>query len=295
MGDPVLVGKMAAGHSQVKSRIKSSLLLIAFALGCMALANPRKADPGSGEARKGIDIVVALDVSNSMKAKDILPDRMSRARQFMSRLIDNVQEDRLAFIVFAGSAYVQMPLTFDRDAARMYTSTADPGLIKAQGTSMGDVFEKAKLLFSDESNRFRTIILITDGETHDENALEGAREMAKMGVMVNTVGIGSTEGSTIMDSAGNPKRDQAGAVVISKLNEDILKEIARATNGTYIHLESADEAVKQVMAQYAQIDKKALGDTSQFTYHTWYAWLVIPMFLILLAEIFIPDRKKISA
>jgi Ca-activated chloride channel family protein len=203
-----------------------------------------------------------------------------------------LQDDRLGLVVFAGNAYAQMPLTFDRDAARMYVSAANPNNIIAQGTSIGDAFEKCNILFGDETDRFRSVVLITDGETHDEDALKQAKEMAEKGVMINTVGIGSAQGSTIVDSAGNAKRDASGQVVVSRLNEDILQQIANATRGRYIHLESADAAVGEVLSQYTQIDKKALGDTSLYTYTSFYAWLTLPMLLLLLTEMFLPDRKR---
>jgi Ca-activated chloride channel homolog len=295
IGDAHLVKELAANHSSAKTVIKFLLIATAFACGCVALANPRVPDKNSGEARKGIDVVIALDVSNSMKATDIAPDRLSRAKQFISRVIDNLQDDRVGLVVFAGYGYAQMPLTFDYDAARLYVSSADPANISAQGTSIADAFDKANLLFGKESERFKSIILITDGETHDENAMEKLKELAAKGVMVNTVGIGSPEGTTIKDTTGNVKMDASGQPVISKLNEQILQQIAQATNGVYIHLQNTEVAVKQVMNQYAQIDKKALGDTSLYTYETYYTWLALPMLLLLIAETFLPDRKKIAA
>jgi Ca-activated chloride channel family protein len=294
MGDPQLVKELSKSHSPLKTTFRFSLLALAFALGCIALANPRLPDDNSTEVRKGIDIVVALDVSNSMKATDIAPDRLSRAKQFLSKLIDNLQDDRVGLVVFAGNAYAQMPLTFDHDAAKLYVSTAEPGNITAQGTSIGDAFEKADLLFGDETERFKSVILITDGETHDEDAIEKLKDLAKKGVMVNTVGIGSAQGSTIVDTAGKVKTDESGRPVVSKLNEQILQEIAKNTNGVYIHLQSSDAAVKDVLTQYVQIDKKALGDTSLLNYESYYSWLALPMLLLLVAETFLPDRKKVK-
>jgi Ca-activated chloride channel homolog len=295
IGDTQLVKELSANHSSAKTVIKFLLITIAFACGCVALANPRVPDKNSGEARKGIDVVIALDVSNSMKATDIAPDRLSRAKQFISHVIDNLQDDRVGLVVFAGYGYAQMPLTFDYEAARLYVSSADPSNISAQGTSIADAFDKANILFGKENERFKSIILITDGETHDENAMEKLKDLAAKGVMVNTVGIGSPEGSTIKDTAGNVKMDASGQPVISKLNEQILEQIAQATNGVYVHLQNTDVAVKQVMNQYAQIDKKALGDTSLYTYETYYTWLAVPMLLLLIAETFLPDRKKLAA
>ncbi|MGZ3922575.1 MAG: vWA domain-containing protein [Flavisolibacter sp.] len=295
IGDVRLVKELSRNHSAPRTAVKFLLIALTFACGVVALANPRVPDKNSGEVRKGIDVVIALDVSNSMKATDVAPDRLSRAKQFISRVIDNLQDDRVGLVVFAGYGYAQMPLTFDYDAARLYVSAADPSNISAQGTSIADAFDKANMLFDKESERFKSIILITDGETHDENAMEKLKDLAAKGVMVNTVGIGSPEGSTIKDTAGHVKLDASGQPVISKLNEQILEQIAQATNGVYVHLQSSDLAVKQVMNQYAQIERKALGDTSLYTYETYYPWLALPMLLLLVAETFLPDRKKIKA
>ncbi len=150
-------------------------------------------------------------------------------------------------------------------------------------------------MFLDESGRFGSVVLITDGETHDENALAAAKELAQKGIMVNTVGIGSVEGSTITDSAGHQKKDANGQVVLSKLNEPLLQQIAQTANGTYVHLDNSDAAVSEILQQYAHIEKKALGDTTLLSYHTFYIWLALPMVLFLLAELFIPDRKKTRA
>jgi len=294
IGDRNLVKALFPAYSPVKNTLKFTLLMLAFICGCIALANPRKPDRNSGEARSGIDIVVALDISNSMLATDLQPDRLARAKQFLYKLVDNLKDDRMGLILFAGNAYAQMPLTFDREAARMYISAANPGYISAQGTSIGDAFEKSELLFDEEGERFKSIILITDGETHDENALGAAKTLAEKGVMINTVGIGSAEGSTIIDSSGNPKKDASGNVVVSKLNEEILQKIAAQTNGRYIHLDATETAVADVLNQYSGIEKKALGDASMFNYNTYYHWMAMPMLLLLLVETFFPDRKKLK-
>ena len=295
IGDAALVRALFPRYDPLKNTLKLVLLLLAFTAGCIALANPRQPDRNSGEARSGIDIVIALDISNSMKATDVAPDRLSKARQFVFKLVEKLRDDRLGLILFAGNAYAQMPLTFDREAARMYVAAANPSYISAQGTSIGDAFQKSALLFEEEGERFRSIILITDGETHDENALEVTKELADKGVMINTIGLGSPEGTTITDSSGNTKKDASGNVVISRLNEELLQKIAAQTNGKYIHLQSTDAAVTEVLNQYTGIEKKALGDTSMFNYTSYYQWLAIPMLFLLLLETFLPDRKKIRS
>jgi Ca-activated chloride channel homolog len=296
LGNEKLVRSLMASHSSTKSNIKFFLVLFAFAAGCLALANPRKPDPSSAEARKGTDVVIALDISNSMLAADLAPDRLSRAKQFLAKLIERLKDDRIGLVIFAGNAYLQMPLTFDQSAARLYISSASPNTINTQGTSITDALQKSEIGFGEESERFKSIILITDGETHDEEALDKAKELSKKGVMINTVGIGSVEGSTIQDTAtGGPRKDEGGQVIISKLNQDLLQKIAAATNGTYVHLESSEAAVNQVMEQYTDIEKKALGDTSLFNYQTFYMWVVAPMLLLLLIDLLMSNRKKQKA
>jgi len=297
MGDAALILGLSSSHSGKKLMIKTAVLLLAFACGCIALANPRVPDETSGEARKGIDIAVALDISNSMLATDIEPSRLERAKQLVSKLVDKMENDRVALVLFAGYGYIRFPLTFDHASAKMLVSIADPGSISptGQGTNISDAMKKSSLVFPDQSDRFKSIILITDGETHDEEVEETTKDIASQGIMVNTIGIGSTSGAMIEDSAGRSKKDKDGKVVISKLNEQVLKDIAAKTHGIYVHLEGSDEAVQALMNQYAQIDKKALGDTSLFNYESFFYWLAIPMLLFLIAEIFIPDRKTIRA
>ena len=293
IGHPVLVRSLFPYWSSAKSITKFCLLIIAFALGCVALANPRKAT-ASGEVRKGIDIVIALDVSNSMLASDVSPDRLTRAKQFVSKLIDGLEDDRTSLILFAGYGYIRTPLTFDKGSTKLFVSVADPAAISQQGTNISDALNKSLLVFGDQTERFRSIILISDGETHYENAIETAKSLAARGIMVNTIGIGSEAGSTVPDSTGNPKRNE-GQVVVSKLNEQLLSEMAAATNGEYIKLSSIDAAVEKIEAQFSGIDKKALGDISTFTYQPFYAWFALPMLLLLVTEIFFPDRKKTPA
>jgi Ca-activated chloride channel family protein len=292
-GDARLIRLLIKNHAPAKATLKFSLVLLAFVLGCVAVANPRKTDENSAEERKGIDLVIAMDVSNSMLATDVSPDRLTRAKQFVSKLIDQLKDDRIGLVEFAGNAYLQMPLTFDQSAARLYVSVASPAAIAAQGTSISDALQKAGIAFGEEEERFRSVVLITDGETHDENAIEKAKELASKGVMINTIGIGSPEGSTIADTAtGQPKTDESGHVIVSKLNQPLLQQLATISNGKYVHLENPADAANEIMEQYKDIEKKALGDTSLYTYKTFYGWLLIPALLLLLIELFISDRKK---
>jgi Ca-activated chloride channel family protein len=293
IGDPALVKELYKNHSRVKSFIKFFLIILAFACGCIAIANPRKPDFNTAEARKGIDIMVALDVSNSMLADDIKPNRLAIAKRFIYQLMKSLENDRVGLVLFAGNAYVQMPLTFDHATAQMIVSIAAPSTFRSQGTAIGDALLKSDLAFQEDSKRFKTIVLITDGETHDENAVAQAVDLGNKGVMINTVGIGSAGGASIIDTiSGGVKKDLSGNTVISKLNEALLQELAAKTNGKYVHLENISASSESLVQHLSQIEKTALGDMSRLNYTSFYLWLAWPLFFLLVIEIFIPDKKK---
>jgi Ca-activated chloride channel family protein len=231
-----------------------------------------------------------------MLAADIRPSRLEKAKEFINKLVDEMPDNRIGLVLFAGYAYLQMPLTVDHGAAKMYVSTAGPDAVPQQGTVIGEALKRSANTFNDKEERFKGIVLITDGEDHDPDAIKNAKELADRGVMINTIGIGSQEGSPIIDAAtGTEKKDAAGNIVISKLNEDELKQVAEKTNGIYIHLQNSDEAVSMLSGYLARIEKKAFPDKASLDYKSFYAWLATVMFILLLAENFIPERKKIAA
>jgi len=210
--------------------------------------------------------------------------------------MDKMPDNRIGLVVFAGKAYLQMPLTFDHGAAALFVSSASPDGVPQQGTVISDALKMSANAFNSAEHRFKSVILITDGEDHDENAIQTAKELATQGVMVNTVGVGSTGGSVITDPAtGENKKDETGNTVISKLNEDELKQIAEKTNGVYIRLQGSDETVNVLTKQLSQIERKAFDDVSLMDYKTGYIWFAAAMLLLLLVENFIPERKKAIA
>jgi Ca-activated chloride channel family protein len=292
MGDEKLVRVLTGNYSRSLFILKFVLLLAGFIFGVIAVMNPRK--PGESlVTRKGIDLAIALDVSKSMLAADLSPNRLERAKQFINKLLAGMPDDRVALILFAGQAYLQMPLTVDHGSASLFVNSASPDAIPQQGTLISDALEKSANALNGTDAKFKTVVLITDGEDHEEGAVNMAKKLSTQGVMINTVGIGSTEGSTITDPAtGDVKRDESGNPVISKLNENILKEIASATNGAYTRLESSDAAVSLIKEQLSQIDRKAYADNSQVNFKTWYAWFAVAMFLVLVVEIFIGEKSR---
>ena len=293
IGDERLIDLLIRNYSAKFFTSKFILLSAAFSVGIIAAMNPRM--PGSSENinRKGIDVAIALDVSKSMLATDLAPQRLERAKQFVVKMMNEMQDDRIALVLFAGKAYLQMPLTIDHNAAQMFVSSASPDAVPQQGTVISDALKMSANVFNNADKKFKAVILISDGEDHDEDAVTTAKTLAQQGVMINTVGIGSPGGAQIIDPAtGQTKKDEAGNTVISKLNEEELREIARATNGIYIRLQSSDEAVSMLKGQLSQIDRKAFGDTSMMNFKNYFLWFAAAMFILLFIEPFIPERKK---
>ena len=291
IGDHKLVKALTSNFSPVFFALKFIVLLAAFTLGILAVMNPRKQGESEAVNRKGIDIAIALDVSNSMLAADLAPSRLERAKQFITKLMTEMPNDRIALVLFAGKAYLQMPLTVDHGAARLFVSTASPGVVPQQGTVISDALTMSVNAFTGTDKKFKTVVLISDGEDHDEDGIATAKKLSEQGIMVNTIGIGSPEGSTITDPVtGELKKDEAGNPVISRLNEEGLKGIAKETNGIYIRLQNSDAAVSELVKQLSGIDPKTFTDLSQVNFKTYYAWLAAFMFILLLVENFVPER-----
>jgi Ca-activated chloride channel family protein len=293
IGDKGLVKQLTKNFSSRLFNLKFILFLLAFTLGIVAVANLRKPGTADNISRKGIDAVIALDVSKSMLATDLSPNRLERAKQMILRLMDQMPDDRIALVLFAGKAYMQMPLTVDHGAAGIFVSSASPDAVPTQGTVFSEALQMSARAFNTKEGRFKSVILISDGEDHDEETLKTTDELAQQGIMVCTVGIGSPEGAQIPDSATHDfKRDAMGNIVVSKLNEDILKQIAQKTNGVYVHFETSDQTVNALMAQLSQVERKTFTDVSLLNYKTYYMWFTMAMFLLLLFEFILPERKR---
>lgn len=295
MGDPRLVKMLISNYSPGLFLVKFILLVLAFGAGVVAVMNLRKPAADETSSRKGIDVVIALDVSKSMLATDVAPNRLERAKQLVTKLMEAMPDNRIGLVVFAGRAYLQMPLTTDYGAAQLYVSAAAPEAVPFQGTVISEALQQSANAFNTTERRFKAVILISDGEDHDPQAVNTAKDLSAQGMMINTVGIGSPEGSYIPDSTtGQNKKDEFGNDVISRLNEDELKQIAENTNGVYIRLQDSDDAVRQLMQQFSGIEGKAYGDVSLMNFQTYYWWFAIAMFVLLLAEYFIPETKKLA-
>lgn len=293
MGDPLLVQQLVSNYSPRKFTIKFILVSIAFTLLVMALANPRQPDGNSNVKHNGIDVMIALDVSRSMLAQDIKPNRLERAKQFVAKLVDKIPDDRVGLVVFAGRAYLQMPLTSDLAAAKLYLSTTNTDVVPTQGTVIADALQMCYNAFNAKEKKYKSIVLISDGEDHDERAEKLSRSLADEGVMVNTIGIGSAEGATIDDPVtGESKKDAEGKTVITRLNEKGLKNIATITGGIYLSLTNSDDASIAIQQQLGTMEKRGITEMSNTSYRYYFPLLLGLVLILLVAEFLMSENKR---
>ncbi|MBC7627946.1 VWA domain-containing protein [Ferruginibacter sp.] len=295
IGDPALVNQLIKDYSPAKFLIKFVLIVTAFVAGIIALANPRMPKGTTIVNRSGIDVMIALDVSKSMLADDIKPSRLERAKQFIERLIDKLPDDRIGIVVFAGRAYLQMPLTTDHSAAKMYLSSATPDVVPTQGTVIGDALKMCYAAFNTKEKKYKSVVLVSDGEDHDKTAEKVTKAMAEEGVMINTVGIGSPEGTTIIDPAtGVTKTDAEGRPVITKLNEKELQSIAANGNGLYELFTNTDDVVNGIDTQLKKMGQHSITENSLVNFKNFFPWLLGLALILLVAEFFVSEVKKLA-
>jgi len=291
IGDERLVKEMIKNYSPQRFAIKFLLIITAFASGVFALANLRTPQGAQKVTRNGIDVMIALDVSKSMLAQDIKPNRLERAKQAIGKLIDRLGNDRIGIVVFAGKAYLQMPLTGDHSAAKMYLSSATPDIVPTQGTVIGDALKMCYASFNTKEKKYKSVILISDGEDHDEEATKIASQMAAEGVIINTVGIGSPEGAPIIDPATNQtKKDNDGNTVITKLNEAELMTIAEKGNGIYQLYNNTDAVVAKLDAQLNTMDQRTVTEDSLVNYESFFQYFLLLSLILLAIEMMISER-----
>jgi Ca-activated chloride channel family protein len=293
IGDPTLVSQLVKSFSPQNFTTKFILVCIALLLLVLGLANLRAKGSAENISRQGVDVMIVLDVSKSMLAQDVKPSRLDKAKQLLYRLVDRLQNDRVGLILFAGRSYMQMPLTTDHSAAKLYISEAGPNAVPTQGTVFAEALAMANNSFNRNEHKYKAVVLISDGEDHDPDAAKIAKQMADDGVMVNTVGIGSAEGSIIIDpETKEPKKDDKGNTVISKLNEQELSSISDLTNGIYIHLDNLEDATLTLSQRLDSIEKRALSDSEFINYKNYFPWFIGLAAVLLILELFIPERKR---
>jgi Ca-activated chloride channel homolog len=295
-GKDKLTAKLSSMTSQGRQTTKAVLVVLAFVFLLFALARPMWGTRMEIVKRKGIDIVIALDVSNSMLAEDIKPDRIKRAKYEIGRLIDKLKGDRIGLVAFAGVAFTQCPVTTDYGAVKMYLDILEPSAIEAQGTAIGEAIRKSRRCFNQNENKYKVIILITDGEDNEGSPVEEAKKASEEGVVVFTLGIGTKGGVPIpMEKAGGNivyKKDQGGNTVLTTLNEEVLEEVASAAGGRYFHSTGSGLELDRIYEEINKIEKKELQAQIFGRYNEQFGWPLAVALILLWVEYFLSSRKK---
>lgn len=292
LGDPELLKQLMPGISKYRPTVKFCLLLSALALLIVMLARPQMGSKISHDKRQGIETIICLDISNSMLAEDVVPSRLDKSKMLVENLVDNFTNDKIGLIVFAGDAFVQLPITSDYVSAKMFLQNITPGLILTQGTNIADAIDLASKSFTQQNNVGRAIVVITDGENHEPGATEAAAAAKKKGINVFILGIGNTTGAPIPMGDGGYLKDHSGNTVMTALNENMCKELAQAGSGQYIHVDNTSDAEKTLNDDLTKLQK---GDTSSVIYSEYdeqFQAVGILVILLLIIEICILEVKN---
>jgi Ca-activated chloride channel family protein len=294
-GDEALLKRLSPDYSPARMVAKFFIRLLALVMAVLTVARPQFGSRLEEVKREGVEVIIALDVSNSMLAADIIPSRLERAKQAISQLVDQLREDRIGLILFAGDAYTQIPITNDYLSAKMFLSTAGPDAVSKQGTDIGAAIDLGMRSFTPESDKSRALIIITDGENHEENALEKAREGADKGIVIHTIGIGSPDGSPIPVMTGGKTdylKDNEGNTVISKLDEKGLQEIASVTGGRYVRANNTSIGLTEIYNDIGRMKKSEINSVMYTEYNEQFLIPAAVMFLLLVADLLTADRKN---
>ncbi|EGN57996.1 VWA domain-containing protein [Hallella multisaccharivorax] len=291
-GNPALVKGLMPDVSKYRPTVKFWLVNAALAVLIVMLARPQMGAKLSHERRNGIEAIICMDISNSMLAEDVAPSRLDKSKMLVENLVDHFTNDKVGLVVFAGDAFVQLPITSDYVSAKMFLQNTDPSLIQTQGTDIGRAINVAMHSFTKQDKVGRAIIVITDGEDHEGGAERAAAAAKKQGINVFILGVGGTGGAPIPMGDGNYMKDAMGQTVMSALNEQMCKQIARAGSGTYIHVDNTSDAQEQLNDQITKLQK---GDTDSVIYSEYneqFQAFAILALLILILDVCIMEAKN---
>jgi len=288
--------QLMPGFSFKRGWLKLIMYAFAMLFIIIGLAGPQFGSKLTEVKRKGIELIIALDVSNSMMAEDIQPNRLERAKQAISRLVDKLSDDRLGLIVFAGDAYVQLPITNDYVSAKMFLSSINPGIVPKQGTAIGAAINLAVNSFSPQSETSKVIVVLSDGENHEDDPVEAAKKAAEQGVYVYAIGIGSPQGAPIPASTNDSQKsfwkDKDGAVVVTKLDEETLSKMAVAGNGKYIRATNMQLGLVPLFDEINKMQKTEIKEKVYSEYDEQFQYLFGVALFLLLLEFIILERKN---
>ncbi|HEY3294194.1 MAG TPA: VWA domain-containing protein [bacterium] len=291
-----LLERVAYSLSFTRLRAKMILWIIAWGLLVVAAADPQVGTKLEEVKKKGIDIMLAVDLSTSMLCEDLSPSRLENAKHEISKFVDGLKGDRVGIVAFAGTAIVHCPLTTDYGAAKLLTKVMNPDLMPEQGTAIADAIDAAKKAFNSPEVKSKVLVIITDGEDHEQAAIDAAKEAAKEGIRIYTIGVGTPSGAPIPMKNGKPtdngfKRDPSGQVVVTRLNEVLLQQIADAGNGKYLHGTQSGKELDAIWSDISSMEKTEFGKKQFTAFEDRFQYLVLPALLLLLGEFFLSERK----
>lgn len=297
-GDNSLMQQLMPQRAHTKPLLKFILITLAFVFLAVAIAGPQLGTKLEEVKHKGVDVIIALDVSNSMKAEDIKPNRLERSKQAIARLIDKLQGDRIGLIVFAGEAYTQLPITTDYGAAKLFLGSIDTDIVPTQGTAIGKAIDLAIESFtgSDSNKHNKSIIVITDGENHEDDAIEAAKEAYEKNITVHTIGMGSINGSPIPVFYNGMRtgfmQDEGGQTIMTKLDENNLQQIAEAGRGKFIRATTSDDGLGIIMKEINAMQKNEFGSKMFTDYADQFQYFIAIALLLLLIEFIISEKRS---
>ncbi|WP_242094457.1 VWA domain-containing protein [Aestuariivivens sediminicola] len=293
--DRNLIKRLSPNKSLFKSVLKLAMLCMVFACLSIALVNPKVGTKLETVKREGVDIVFAVDVSKSMLAEDIAPNRLEKAKQLVTQIINNLASDRIGIIAYAGKAFPQLPITTDYAAAKMFLQNMNTDMLSSQGTAINEAINLAKTYYDDEEQTNRVLIIISDGEDHSDEAASVAEEAYDEGIRIFTIGVGDLKGGPIPEKKNgvvvNYKKNSEGETVITKLNEETLQNIANEANGAYINGKSTDDVVETIREILNTMDKTEF-EAKQFSdFKAQFQWFLGFAIFFLVLDIFLLERK----
>ena len=290
--DKRLQDSLMPNRSKIRPLLKYVLSLIVYALLVIVLARPQAGTKISNEKRNGIEAMVALDISNSMLAEDVAPSRLDKSKMLIENMIDGFRNDKVGLVVFAGSSFVQLPITTDFVSAKMFLQSLNPSLIASQGTNIGGAINTCINCFTKKENVGRAIVVITDGEDHEGGAIEAAKAAKKKGINVFVLGIGMPKGGLIPDGHGGYMKDNHGNEVLSVLNEDMCKQIAQAGGGAYIHVDNTNSAQDALDSELAKLQKGDMLNAVYSEYDEQFQTFAFLALVVLVIEMLILEAKN---
>ena len=291
-GDPSLLKEMMPDVSKYRPTIKFCLLLSAITILIFMIARPQVGSKISHEKREGIEVLIALDISNSMLAQDVIPSRLEKSKLLIEDLVDHFTNDKVGLVVFAGDAFVQLPITNDYVSAKMFLQNINPSLITTQGTDLARAISLSQSCFTQREHIGRAIIVITDGEDHEGGALEAAREAYKKGINVFILGVGTSKGAPIPDGNGEYLKDNSGQIVLSALNEQMCQQMAKAGNSVYIHVDNTSDAQERLNKELSKL-QSGISDTVVYSeYNEQFQIFGMILLLLLIVETILLESRN---